>query len=150
MTYARGIDRCDRQALESVYWPGATDDHGAFNGSAEAFIDYVLPALERYEQTTHFLGNILIVLNGDTAVVETYFQAFHRLRNDKEVTDDLIVGRYLDAMAKRDGEWRIAARRVAFDWRHVLPPLDPDGSTARYPKTGARFPDDPVYQLFKR
>jgi hypothetical protein len=150
MTYARGIDRCDRQALESVYWPGAIDDHGSFSGTAAEFIDWVLPALQRYERTTHLLGNILIKLDGDTAAVETYFQASHRLQRGEEVVDDLVVGRYLDTMAKRGGEWRIAARRVALDWYQEIPLRDPGAYAARSPLTGARFPDDPVYQLFKR
>ena len=123
MRYCRGIDRCDRSLLEGAYWPEAIDDHGNFSGKRDEFIDWCLPLLrERMDQTTHFLGNILIRLDGDSAGVETYFEAYHRIRRDgAEPYDAVLGGRYLDRMEKRGGEWRIADRIAIYDWAREYP-----------------------------
>src|SRR5215472_7373483 len=75
MRYARAIDRVDRNLLESVYWPEASDDHGSFHGSAAEFIAWVIPLLETMDQTTHMIGNILIQLDASSARTESYFEA---------------------------------------------------------------------------
>ena len=60
LSYSRGADRCDLELMRSCYWPDATDDHGSYNGGVDGFIEFVGPALQRFERTNHFLGNMLI------------------------------------------------------------------------------------------
>ncbi|MBM3672399.1 MAG: hypothetical protein FJW86_09525 [Actinobacteria bacterium] len=38
--YTRGIDRMDGELVRSCYWPGAHDDHGAFQGPVEDFVEW--------------------------------------------------------------------------------------------------------------
>jgi hypothetical protein len=117
MRYSRGIDRCDRALLESVYWPEAVDDHGSFTGKALDFIDWALGVLQTMDQTSHMLGNILIRLNGDCAYVETYFEAYHRIRRESGSPYDAVLGgRYVDRMERRGDEWRIGDRLAIYDW----------------------------------
>ena len=59
-SYSRGADRCDLELMRSCYWPDGTDDHGSYNGGVDGFIEFVGPALQRFERTNHFLGNMLI------------------------------------------------------------------------------------------
>src|SRR5215213_3791716 len=59
-TYSRGADRFDLELMRSCYWPDGTDDHGSYSGDLDGFIEFVGPALQRFERTNHFLGNILI------------------------------------------------------------------------------------------
>jgi hypothetical protein len=123
--YTRGIDRMDPDLVLSCYWPGAHDDHGAFQGSAEDFAQWVQDVLVYFDVTMHFIGNQLVELDGTTARAESYCVAYHR-RNarDGEEAHDLVMGlRYIDRMERRpssvhgeDGEWRIADRRCVFDW----------------------------------
>ena len=117
MRYARAIDRCDRVLLEGVYWPQAIDNHGNFSGLALEFIEWVIPRLRGMDQTTHLIGNILIHVNGSRASVESYFEAYHRIRRANRAPYDVFLGgRYVDQMERRDAEWRILVRDVAFDW----------------------------------
>ena len=37
--YARGIDRLDFDLVRSCYHPDAVDDHGAFKGNVDEFIE---------------------------------------------------------------------------------------------------------------
>ncbi|WP_342129240.1 nuclear transport factor 2 family protein [Hydrogenophaga sp. OTU3427] len=148
--YCRGIDRLDEAALRSAYWPDATDRHGPYQGSAAGFIDWALAKLQGGGRLVHFLGNILIDLRGDSAAVESYFQAF---QNDVDAQgaplETFLAGRYIDRFERRDGEWRVAQRTVTYDWLRQLPL--PAGSDAerfgvRQPN-GAQMPHDPVYGL---
>ncbi len=145
MRYARGIDRCDRAVLQSVYWEDAIDNHGTFNGPALEFVDYLLPRLAKTVYTSTFLGNILIDLQGDFANVETYFLV--RMRVAPDGMDTVTAGRYLDRMARRGGEWRISVRQLIIDWYQDHRPLAEE-PPARTPVSGARQPTDPLYQFF--
>lgn len=122
LRYARGIDRLDFDLVRSCYHPDAYDDHGAFKGSVEEFIAAARGWLPRWTATQHFMGNMLIEVDGDRARAETYAVAYHR-REDAEGNgkDDVLGIRYVDRFEKRGGEWKIGHRVVATDWRRVDP-----------------------------
>src|SRR6266702_2207464 len=61
--YSRGVDRCDRSTLATVYWPDAQDDHMIFQGSGDALLDYLSTAV-LHMRTQHRLANILIQFDG--------------------------------------------------------------------------------------
>jgi hypothetical protein len=147
--YARGIDRVDADLLRSTFWDDAVDDHGTFSGSARAFIDQLIPKLNRAEALMHFLGNILIEIRGDVAAVETYLRAFHRQEfADGQRYELIIGGRYVDRMEKRDDEWRIARRKVVYDWYRKFPELpDWERTPLGFAFQTNRFPDDPIYRF---
>ena len=152
--YCRGIDRLDEGLLQSVYWPGATDDHVNFVGTGQDFIPHVLRALEPMRQTQHLIGNILIDMDGKSAAhCETYFQAFHSIpKADGGSAGDVFVGgRYVDRFEKRDDEWRIASRVVIIDWFREY---SDSGEFSDKPlgldiKQGLRMPRDRSYSLLK-
>jgi hypothetical protein len=161
MRYSRGVDRLDEELLQSVYWPGAIDDHIIFTGTGQDFIPYVIQALGGMDQTMHMLGNILIDMDGPAAAnSETYFQAFHRIPGSGSgsgsgsgVATDLIVGgRYVDRFEKRDDEWRVASRVVIIDWFREYPD---SGDFGAKPlgldiKPGLRKPNDRSYELMRK
>ena len=96
------------------------------------------------------IGNVLIELHAGMAAVESYFRTIlggHDAQGMPQET--LLAGRYVDRFECRDGEWRIAARTVVYDWMRQAPLLvemDPEAFGTRQP-TGARKPDDPLYEL---
>lgn len=120
--YARGIDRLDFDLVRSCYHPDAYDDHGTMKGGVEEFIESARAFLPRYEATMHFLGNMLIEVDGEVARAETYAIAYHRLKlEDGSGKDDVWGIRYVDRFEQRDGAWKIAHRVVAQEWRRVDP-----------------------------
>ncbi len=42
--------------------------------------------------------------------------SYHRVKAPVGERDTAMGGRYLDKLEKRDGEWRIAARIMIYDW----------------------------------
>jgi len=120
--YARGIDRMDFDLVRSCYHPDAYDDHGAMKGDVDTFIDGARGFLPKFVATMHFMGNMLIDLDGDVARAETYAVAYHREQlADGAGRDDIWGIRYVDRFEKRDGNWLIAHRVVAQEWRRVDP-----------------------------
>jgi hypothetical protein len=148
--YCRGIDRLDEQALRSAYWPDATDRHGAYQGSAGGFIDWALDKLKSGGRMIHQISNVLIELHGDVAAVESYFLAFQGERDAQgRPLETLLCGRYVDRFERRQGEWRVAARTVVYDWMRQTPlaaELAAEAFGARQP-TGAHKPHDALYGL---
>jgi hypothetical protein len=151
MRSCRGVDRLDRELILSAYHPDAIDDHGSFAGSAEEFVDWVFANhTGKVESCVHHLGNIWLRLDGDVAFAESYVLACHRRVIDGVLHDLLSHGRYVDRFERRDGEWRIAYRKVVFDWDR----LDPVERQWGGPLTlalaqGRRSREDPSYQILQ-
>ena len=150
--YCRGIDRCDEAALRSAYWEDATDRHGAWNGSATGFIDQALAKLSAGGRRVHQINNVLIDLHGDVAAVESSFIALQAAAA-RPTQETFLCGRYVDRFERRQGEWRVAARTVVYDWleertRPELALQDMHLFGARQPVAGSA-PDDPIYALLR-
>ena len=149
--YCRGIDRADEATLRSSYWPDATDCHGSYNGPVEGFFQWALSVFKTGARNIHQVGNILITFKGDSkAVVESYFLALQRGPDRNGVSRQfMMAGRYCDLFEKRNGEWRVARRVVAFDWVEEQPVPDRDEDARFGPRKpiGGSFPNDPIYEL---
>lgn len=120
MRYSRGVDRCDADLIDSAYHPDASDDHVIFSFSGR---DAGKTLVEHMRKTSdislHCLSNVSIRIAGDVAECESYFQNRHvSFDDDAEVTRDGL-GRYIDRMERRNGEWRIARRVVLLEWSHI-------------------------------
>ncbi|MEO9599882.1 nuclear transport factor 2 family protein [Parasphingorhabdus sp.] len=113
---ARAIDRCDAQLLKAQFHEDAHDDHGSFKGSIDEFVAWVIPVLHSMEHTQHFIGQILIEVDGDSASGESYFIAQHALKQDGNDQQMVAAGRYLDTFECRDGVWKISSRTAVYDW----------------------------------
>ena len=85
--YMRGLDRLDLELLASVFADDATVDYGFFLGTAPDFLDFAHGALKDHLANHHLIGQMLVVVEGDRAVGEIYFQAFHRIVEDGEEKD---------------------------------------------------------------
>jgi hypothetical protein len=145
--YSRGVDRCDRSTLSTVYWPDAQDDHMVFQGSGDALLDYLSTAV-LHMRTQHRVANILIEFDGATAArCESYVVAFHNMAVDSGREDVIFGGRYLDRFEKRGHEWRIAQRQLVMDYFQRQRAASDLGVFGTLPITGGHYPQDPWYEL---
>ncbi|CAM5221765.1 hypothetical protein CDEF62S_04486 [Castellaniella defragrans] len=158
--YCRGVDRRDFKLVRSVYHADAEDHHGPYNGNVDGLIHWMTRRHEGVAQSMHMLGNCLIDWRTDSvALVETYCVTYQRLKeNGASSTSDvgLTVGgsgqqtqvrcRYLDRFEKRDGQWKIAHRVVAYE--SLLLEDTPAGSPfAGGMQLATRGEDDPLYAM---
>ena len=120
--YSRTLDWLDDAGQASCYWPDAGIDYGFFTGTAAEFLPVVM-AIERASQRRwHLLSGLQISFHdADHASGECYGIATGVRETDGVWAGTMYGGRYLDEFERRGGEWRIAARRYAMDWRVPLP-----------------------------
>ena len=146
--FARGLDRCDRQIIESCFHKDGMDDHGFFKGSATEFCDWVMKELEKFTISQHLITTQNAEINGNSAMCESYFYAYHLMSTPNGDKDVIAAGRYLDTMEKRDGEWKITLRQATFDWNKItdaapLPAPENDPRTV-----GTNSKEDASYAAF--
>jgi len=168
--YCRSLDRCDAEMMKTTFHEDGSDDHGIFEGGAHAFVDFIIPKIQYwYDVTTHAISNITIELQGDVAYTETYLRCYHRVRGEREKVVEIFGekyaaqfdwskvagiphetvynGRYVDKLEKREGEWRIAKRRVVTDWiQNGITTEVYEGVVATFPPVGRRDRSDISYE----
>ncbi|MFJ8019452.1 nuclear transport factor 2 family protein [Streptomyces sp. NPDC096311] len=121
--FCRGADRFDGDLVRSAFHEDATADYGkVFSGPAQELGSAEkLEALHAPTWTNHqhFVTNIDIDLDGDTAHVETYMLGVFRRVDGGGL--DVSGGRYVDRFERRNGEWRIAHRVNVGEWNTRIP-----------------------------
>lgn len=149
--YTRAVDRRDFNLLKTIFWPDATDNHGAFNGPIADFYPWVEDRVKHWPRTQHGVNQIIISIKGDEAAVETYFTAYHlKPRENGSLFDEYVAGRYLDRMFRRGDEWRIQSRITCFEWYRHMPDTSEWGQSpfGQSRNMGGPKPLDPSYAHF--
>lgn len=145
--FARGMDRFDQTLFLSAFHDDAEIAAGPFVGGPEALYEWAQGLHEAGQVATHHnLLNISYEIHGDSAHTETYYLFVGRNRDD---SNWMAGGRYIDRLERRDGAWRIAVRTNAIEWSGMVPTLPlPFGDVASIADNGvaARDPSDPSYQ----
>jgi hypothetical protein len=147
--YCRGVDRCDLETLQGVFWPEATAQYGATIQNAWEWAAQLLPRLAQMLRTQHAISNSIIDVDGDRATAETYCRAYHEIETPEGRREMMVGGRYLDRLERRGGVWKIAARVYVMDWNQNTPSTAQwDGPMyGRLSTTGQRHPHDPLYSF---
>jgi hypothetical protein len=152
-SFARGLDRIDENLLRSVLHPDATLDMGPgiFQGTGNDYVNWVLGVVHSVKSSHHLIGNVRVELEGDVALVESYFHAHFRLDKAVGREDVFMGGRNLDRMERRPagpgGVWKIVHRKQMLDWVRTEAVSDifyhqnPDALWSYRTKT------DPSYQM---
>ncbi|MCG3753944.1 nuclear transport factor 2 family protein [Amycolatopsis sp. Poz14] len=115
--FCRGVDRGDEPIIRSVFHPDAAVAIGDFARTGPGFAAELAGNLpSEWLGAHHFVGNVFIEFDGDTARCESYFTVGFRLRSDPAIAGQ-IGGRFLDRFERRgDGPWLIARRTAVKDW----------------------------------
>lgn len=119
--FSRGMDRFDREMFLSAFHPDATIAAGTFVGGPVALCDWAFKLHEQGQTSTHHnLLNHSCEIDGETAHTETYYLFVGRNRDE---TNWIAGGRYIDRLERRDGAWKIALRTNAIEWSGIVPTL---------------------------
>jgi len=119
LLYCHAMDRHNQELLAKAFWPESQLEYGMFKGTGAEFANSVFTwQIESgLTATLHSVSNSLIRITGDEAYGETYFNAYHRIKDASgKEHDNIVAGRYHDTFAKRANAWRILKRRIVFDW----------------------------------
>jgi hypothetical protein len=118
--YAHACDRSDEPRIADVYHPEARDNHGQYNGPGKKFAKVVCDGNRERDTMSHLMGQSQIRIDGDRAGAETYFNATIARMEGGERKIDMMGGRYIDKLERRDGRWRISDRICTCEWSMTL------------------------------
>ena len=111
---SRARDRQDIDMIAGCWWEDGIDEHGAVIAKASEY-----PAranaghAANFHQTSHNITNHLCEIDGDTAYCESYvIGGLNWIEGGKT---SLGIGRYIDQLERRGGEWRILVRRCTIE-----------------------------------
>lgn len=143
--YARGLDRMDRELTANVWHPDGTANYiGTYEGTGAGFVEFVWPVHEPMTAHSHQITNVLIEVDGDTAVSESYVMvSLHTQTSENSATTRLIRSRYADTWSKRDSRWAIDHRIAITDFTTTH-----DATGPNQPTEGSRDRSDPSYQAY--
>ncbi len=113
--YCRGLDRHDPELLASAFHTDAIDQHGDFLGGLPEFLEFARDSTTEALSHNHNITCHFAEIDGDVAHTESYVLTVLLKPDGKSVM--VLGGRYIDRFERRNGEWRIALRRVVRDWR---------------------------------
>jgi hypothetical protein len=112
--YARAIDARDIDAVAALFDIAGEIDGARGSATVPEWLAGLRNAPRVFEASMHVLGEPLIDLDpgADEGRMDTY-AVVYQLRAPDAPEGDMVVGvRYLDDVARRDGEW-VIRRRVA-------------------------------------
>jgi SnoaL-like domain len=145
--FSRGMDRFDRELFLSAFHPDATIAAGVFVGGPVDLYDWASVLHDQGQVTTHHnLLNYTCEIEGNTAHTETYYLFVGR---NRDATNWIAGGRYIDRLERREGAWRIALRTNVIEWSGMVPTMPlPFADVPGIHVNGApvRSKDDPSYQ----
>jgi SnoaL-like domain len=145
--FSRGLDRFDRDIFLSAFHTDAVIAAGSFVGGPVTLYDWASDMHEQGQNATqHALLNHICEIDGDTAHTETYYLFAARNRDE---SNWVAGGRYIDRLERRDGDWRIAMRTNSIEWSGILPTMPlPFADVPDIHGNGAPSRDgsDPSYQ----
>lgn len=145
--FSRSMDRFDRELFLSTFHADATIAAGNFVGGPADLYDWASNMHEQGQVATHHnLLNHTCDIDGDVAHTETYYLFVGRNRDD---SNWIAGGRYIDRLERRDGQWKIALRTNAIEWSGMVPTMPiPFADVPDINLNGApsRSQEDPSYQ----
>lgn len=110
--FARAMDDRDWTAVADILTDDAQGDFGTgrLRGSA-AIVELIRGFLDNCGPTQHLLGNVVIDVDGDTAISRAYVHDVH-LGSDADPSSRFYtLGDYTDTWQRRpDGSWRLTER----------------------------------------
>ena len=123
--YAHCADRRDAKGQMSLFtadthfvvFMNARDPKPSMDLRSREALAPVFADLNRYEATTHFVGQSTIsTLSSDRATGEAYCLAHHVTADGDRRRLMVASLRYLDTFVKSDGTWSFAERLLYVDW----------------------------------
>ncbi len=109
--FARAMDSRDWQTVREIM----TDDICAEFGSgeivgADAVVSNMRSYLDNCGTTQHLLGNVMIDIEGERAVSESYVSDMHLARDERRGIQFRTLGNYCDNWVRQDKHWLLCKR----------------------------------------
>lgn len=117
-------DAGDWQRFATVWHPDGRMNATWFKASAAEFIAGCKKGFDAGIIGLHALGAISVDVNGARAVAQSRMQIVQRGEVDGVEVDVTCIGRFVDALEKRDGRWGMVLRQPVYELDRMNP-VDP-------------------------
>ena len=111
--YCRALDWLDEDLLKTCYTDDAYIDYGFYKGDVEGFYPVVMEVEKQSMHRYHFLSNVAIKLDGNTAEVECYGIATST-HDGKNL--NFFGGRYHNSFKKVENDWLMSRSEYILDY----------------------------------
>lgn len=112
-TYAQALDACRFADVAACFAPDGewTTDYGAARGPAEieAFIRGIVPVKGEGPQRKHYITNIIVAVDGDTASAVSDYLI---VRESEDGLMPVMGGTYHDRFVKTPAGWRFSRKEL--------------------------------------
>jgi hypothetical protein len=129
--FCHAVDRRQWELMDAVFHEDATSRFLDKDRTWREMVSGAHVTMGPLGPTHHQTGNMIFAFSGDTAHVETYVTAYHRVPPSApadffwdgraEPYEGVAGGRYVDRFERRAGRWKIAERQTVVEWRHDAP-----------------------------
>lgn len=145
MRYGPAVDWRDRTELDRLFWPDAEVDLGVFKGLGAETPEFLIQNAGQSLRRWHVSSSLSLKVDGESAYAESY-AVTHAITGDgsAEMASHLFLGRYVDRLEKRGGEWRIASRRYLLHGQVSDPYMD-NPALAQMTKADDLGPAHPLF-----
>lgn len=120
--FATGIDVRDWAMYRSAFVDEITFDYTSYRPGSHGTVsadDWVERGRRRFEAldaTQHTLTSPIVTSDHDAGSCSVQVNAWHVVEVDGQAQECTIVGRYVNDMARVDGQWRIRVVRLQVRW----------------------------------
>lgn len=151
--YCRVLDRMDKKSAYELWNEDSVAlYHGIYEGTGPGFIDWVWEAHATMERHSHQITNVMIEVDGNTAISESYVTVALWIPTGEEgkALEIISRGRYLDNWSLQPGS--NGEMRWGLDRRENVTDLQTVTSVDRsdVPEASRRDAQDPLYALLAR
>lgn len=121
--YSLALDTRDWALLETCFRPDAVfvSDGFAPCDGFPVIRQAIRTALGGLDQSQHYVTNVLVRLNADTATVTSYLQAQHVRHAAEGNPNFLVAGIYRDDVARTASGWYFTRRTLRVTWTEGNP-----------------------------
>ena len=112
--YASAIDRKQYDRLDAVFTPDAWIDYVEAGGIAGRYPEvkrWLAEVLAPIEEMQHFITNVELEFDGDTATGSTYTLNVNGIRVQGELKHMIVGAVYVDRLTRTTQGWRIVERK---------------------------------------
>ena len=143
--FAHAVDRFDYAILRSFYTDDAIEEHGAYNGPVDGYIDWLKEIRPGFDIMHHTVSGLVVAIDGDTAESESRGTAFLRMKGSPP-HNVITVSRHFDRYRRENGVWKFSFRAICVDWSQPFAPIEGGFDMISAFQTGRPGEDDPVYR----
>ena len=116
--YALAVDRGEWATVGSVFHPDCEIEGSLGSAGIDDYLPRIREFCEQFRETMHNVTTVVVELEGEQRARLDHFSLALYVDPLDGTPTRAAGAHYMDVVECREGEWKIAGRRVRFPWRY--------------------------------